>query len=103
MELRSIDVFRSELRERHCVDRNGSVGGGRPEDEALLIGRQGGRGKVRLGGLLAAQVPSLGEEVKGITPPLFPWRGFVVPDEATKSEECHTLSAIAAVRLEGHE
>src|SRR6266850_2523303 len=37
---------------------------GRAEDGALLIGRQGRGGEVRHGGLLAAQVRSVGEEVK---------------------------------------
>ena len=33
-------------------------------DHALLVGRQRGRGEVRHGRLLAAQVPSVGKEVK---------------------------------------
>jgi len=37
---------------------------GRAEDQALLVGRQRSRGEVRHGGLRAAQVPSVGEEVK---------------------------------------
>jgi len=40
------------------------VAGGRAEDQSLLVGRERGRGEVRHGGLQAAQVRSLGEEVK---------------------------------------
>jgi hypothetical protein len=42
------------------------VPGCRAEDQALLVGRQGGGGEVRHGGLLAAQVPSAEEEVNSI-------------------------------------
>jgi hypothetical protein len=37
---------------------------GRAEDQTLLVGGEGGGGEVGHGGLLAAQVPSAGEEVK---------------------------------------
>ena len=40
------------------------VAGGRAENQALLVDRQGRGGEVRYGGLLAAQVPSVGQEVK---------------------------------------
>jgi hypothetical protein len=40
------------------------IAGGRPEDRPLLVGRQGGGGEVRQCGLLAAQVPSVGDKVK---------------------------------------
>ena len=43
-----------------------NVARGRAEDQALLVGGQGGGGEVRHGRLLAAQVRSVGEEVKGI-------------------------------------
>jgi hypothetical protein len=39
------------------------VAGGRTKDEALLVGCERGGGEVRHGGLLAAPVPSAGEEV----------------------------------------
>ena len=39
---------------------------GYAEDQALLVGRERGRGEVRHGGLLAAQGRSPGKEVKAI-------------------------------------
>ena len=44
-----------------CCKESVTFGGGRTEDQALLVGRQRGGGEVRHGGLLAAQVPSVGE------------------------------------------
>jgi hypothetical protein len=42
------------------------VAGGGAQYQALLVGGQRGRGEVRHGGLQAAQIASVGEEVKGI-------------------------------------
>jgi hypothetical protein len=44
------------------------VADSRPEDQALLVGRESDGGEVRHRGLRAAQVPSAGEEVNEIVP-----------------------------------
>ena len=52
--------------DRRCKE-SVTFGGGLAEDQALLVRRQRCGGEVRHGVLLAAQVPSVGEEVKATT------------------------------------
>jgi hypothetical protein len=64
------------------------VAGGSAENQPLLGGREGGRGEVRHGGLLAAQVPSVGEEVKENATHVVIYRSFADHDVITKLQDC---------------